>query len=194
MQPLWISSACRRILLLAVAALPTSLSAATDTFRFVGQCTDCSGVGTGILVLQNYTLGENLTPANFVSFTYSSNKLSFTLTPSPGQELFGSLPANLPATASVEIANANLSIQFLSSTSGFWCSGTNCFGDFGDTSNWSVVPPPPPIPAVTDWELAALATALAGLGALVIVQGAHELRSPGDAGRRGGSRGFLFPR
>jgi hypothetical protein len=164
-------------LLLAAAALHAPLSAATATFRFVGQCTDCTGSGTGTLVLQDYTLGENLTAGNFVSFTYSSNKLSYTVNASQVQLLIGSLPANLPAPANVDFEKSDLSIEFLSSVSGFWCSGSNCFGDFGSTSTWSLVSTPPAIPAVTDWELAALAVALAVLGAWLVVHSADETPS-----------------
>ena len=73
--------------------------------------------------------------------------------------------ATLPAPATVNIENTNLSIQFVSSSTGFWCSGSSCFGDFGTTSTWTLVSTPTGIPAVMDWELAALAAALAVLGA-----------------------------
>jgi hypothetical protein len=174
MESLRILSGRQVTLLLAAAALHAPLSAATATFRFVGQCTDCTGSGTGTLVLQDYTLGESLTAANFVSFTYSSNKLSYTLNAAQVQLLVGSLPASLPAPATVDFEKSDLSIQFLSSVSGFWCSGSNCFGDFGSTSTWSLVPTSPPIPAVADWELTALAAALAALGTWLVTQGARS--------------------
>jgi hypothetical protein len=126
---------------------------------------DCTGSGTGTLVLQDYTLGASLSTANFVSFTYSSNLFSFTLDASQIHLLVGSLPATLPGPATVNIENINLSIQFVSSSTGFWCSGSSCFGDFGTTSTWTLVSTPTGIPVVTDWELAALAAALAVLGA-----------------------------
>jgi len=39
------------------------------TYQFVGQCTDCSGTGVGVLTVRNYTLGDTLTSCNLVSFT-----------------------------------------------------------------------------------------------------------------------------
>jgi hypothetical protein len=45
----------------------------TTTYQFVGQCTDCSGTGVGLLTVRNYTLGNALEYCNFVSFSYTSN-------------------------------------------------------------------------------------------------------------------------
>jgi hypothetical protein len=45
-------------------------------YTFLGVCTDCTGTGTGILRLQDYTPGASLTPANFVFFDYFSNLTS----------------------------------------------------------------------------------------------------------------------
>jgi hypothetical protein len=77
-------------LCLGGAYLP-SAHAQTTVFDFTGNCTDCSGVGTGVLTLQNYTPGAAIDPSNFVSFVYSSNlttvsisddtELSYTLAP-----------------------------------------------------------------------------------------------------------------
>jgi hypothetical protein len=77
-----------------------SHASAITTYTFTGDCTDCTGQGMGTLVLQNYTLGDELETSNFVSFTYSSNLLSFT---SDDGSLFGVLPVNLPAPANVDI-------------------------------------------------------------------------------------------
>jgi hypothetical protein len=50
-------------------------------FTFSGLCTDCQPVApaTAMLTVQDYTVGNELAPVNFVSFTYSSNlvNLSF---------------------------------------------------------------------------------------------------------------------
>ena len=65
------------------------------TYQFVGQCTDCSGTGVGVLTVQNYTLGTALSSCNFVSFTYTSNLTSFTVTTSGSYYLSGMLPVSL---------------------------------------------------------------------------------------------------
>jgi hypothetical protein len=57
-----------------------SAHAQTTVFDFTGNCTDCSGVGTGVLTLQNYTAGAAIDPNNFVSFTYASNLATISIT------------------------------------------------------------------------------------------------------------------
>jgi hypothetical protein len=54
---------------------------ATDTtYMFTGSCSDCTGTGVGYLTLQNYTPGTALSYSDFVSFTYTSNLSSFSIT------------------------------------------------------------------------------------------------------------------
>ena len=115
-------------------------------FYFVGRCSDCTGNGNGTLVVQNYTLGANFTPQNFVSLSYSSNLLSFAFT-APVNIFQGSLPVNLPAPAAVQIEQ--FGFRFLRSLSGgSWDAGFSNVGDFGPTSFWTTsAPPPPGIPA-----------------------------------------------
>lgn len=86
--------------LLTCAALPALLLAAApaaavstslnQTFQFSGTCTDCQlkadgsySTATATLVVQNYIADgtHELTNANFVSFTYSSNINGFTSSP-----------------------------------------------------------------------------------------------------------------
>jgi hypothetical protein len=93
------------------------------TYQFVGQCTDCSGTGVGLLTVQNYTLGNQLTSCNFVRFTYSSNLVSFTMTQSDSPDLSGMLPTSLPATATVTIRDFVAQKQFASDVSGSWSVG-----------------------------------------------------------------------
>ncbi len=69
--------------------------AAAVDFSFSGLCIDCAGTGKGTLVLKDYTLGDTLTAANFVSFTYDSSLLSYSLT--SVDDLTGSLAASGPA-------------------------------------------------------------------------------------------------
>jgi hypothetical protein len=97
--------------LCVAAALFAGLSQASaipvySTFTFTGDCGDCTGQGTGTLVLQNYTLGDALETSNFVSFTYSSNLLNITgdsLDLDDDAGLDGILPVDLPGPANVDI-------------------------------------------------------------------------------------------
>ena len=62
------------VLAAATSSAGTCIQSGTQaTYRFVGQCSDCTGTGVGMLTVQNYTLGTELTSCNFVSFTYTSN-------------------------------------------------------------------------------------------------------------------------
>ena len=50
----------------------------------------CTGTATGVLTLTNaYVPGADITAADFVSFSYTSNGLSFTITPADGPLYFG---------------------------------------------------------------------------------------------------------
>jgi len=97
----------------AVLSLPSVAHASTvESFTFTGTCSDCgasggSGIATGTLVLQNYTLGTTLGIAqasDFVSFTYNSI-LQGTLTVSSSElnGLFVVLNDNLPNAEDVTI-------------------------------------------------------------------------------------------
>ena len=48
------------------------------TYDFSGTCQDCTG-GTGTLIVQDYTPGTTLTTANFVSWSYISNLVNYSL-------------------------------------------------------------------------------------------------------------------
>ena len=145
------------------------------TYQFVGQCTDCSGTGVGALTVQNYTLGDTLTSCNLVSFTYTSNLTSFTITPSGEYNLSGTLPASLPATAAVTIYTiGGGDLQFDSRLNGAWCAGTSCIGDLGTSSTWSL---PSTVPTLNTTVFSALGLLLAGAGALLV-----RRRARGSAG------------
>jgi hypothetical protein len=119
---------------LATMAAP----AAATTFEFSGACIDCSGTGTGTLVLKDYTLGDTLTTSNFVSFTYSSNLLSYAL--SSVDDLTGSLTA---VTGPAYVAFHGGGYSFNSVPIGPispWCTGAagSCAADFGFFSSWAL--------------------------------------------------------
>jgi hypothetical protein len=119
-----------------LAAVETSygtcpLAGPQSTYQFVGQCTDCTGTGVGSLTVQNYTLGDTLTGCNLVSFTYTSNLTSFTIT-APGY-LSGTLPVSLPAAATVNVNNSTNG--FSSNVNGNWVVGLL---DHGTGGIWSL--------------------------------------------------------
>jgi len=122
-----------------LAAVETSsagtctLAGPQATYQFVGQCTDCSGTGVGVLTVQNYTLGDTLTGCNLVSFTYTSNLTSFTITAPGSFSLGGTLPASLPSAALVRVMGTGRN-NFESNTDGAWRVGLT---DYGTGGTWS---------------------------------------------------------
>ena len=130
------------------------------TYQFVGQCTDCSGTGVGALTVQNYTLGTELNSCNFVSFTYTSNLTSFTITTSGSYYLSGTLPVSLPAAATVNVNNSNNG--FSSNVNGNWFVGLL---DHGTGGTWSL---PSTVPTLSAAALCFLGLLLASAGALLV--------------------------
>jgi hypothetical protein len=164
------------LLACAIPAMP-----ATVTYRFVGQCAlnDCTGVGTGLLTLQNYTLGTPIDATlNFVSLTYSSNLISFTITQSDPPFVSGSLPATLPGVASLTLSTPGNNIvgkQLETQNSGWWCAGATCSADYGNSHTWSLYTAPPPAtpapagtPTLSDYALLTLAVGIAVMGGILL--------------------------
>lgn len=121
------------------------------TYQFAGVCSDCIGTGIGSLTLVNYTPGTSLSSTNFVSFTYSSSVLSFSIPAAPTDPviLAGMLPGSLPGPATVELLDAGtVMFSSLGNSAGAWCAGADCASDEGSTSTWvttsetSAVPEP----------------------------------------------------
>ena len=100
------------LLVIGSSAIPAfATGTTTETFDFVGACSDCSGNGTGTLELTGgYVQGSAITVSNFVSFTYNGTDLfgPFTiLAGAPGLHASGSIPSVLPAVATVSISDAD---------------------------------------------------------------------------------------
>jgi hypothetical protein len=132
----------------------------TTEYTFTGVCgpRDCTGDGIGVLTLENYSLGLSILPSNFVSFSYASNLINFSIDSADLQSITGSLPMVLPAEANIRIEETGLSEVLLSETSGTWCAGKLCLADRGIASSWRVGG----IPEPSTWAMMLLG--FAGLG------------------------------
>ena len=148
-----------------------TLAGPQSTYQFVGQCTDCTGTGVGQLTVQNYTLGTALNSCNFVSFTYTSNLTSFTITAPGSFTLRGTLPSTLPAAAAVQVIGTG-SNNFLSDTYGTWYVG---LADHGTGGTWSL--PSTAAPTLSTAALCALGLLLAGAGALLAQRARRTARA-----------------
>lgn len=121
-----------------VGLMSLAAPAAATTFKFTGLCTDCTGLGTGTLVLKNYTFGSTLTTSNFVSFSYNSNLLSYSL--SSVDDLTGSLGATTgPAFVVLHGGGYAFGSFPLGPVLSPWCTGSSatCGFDYGFFSSWS---------------------------------------------------------
>jgi hypothetical protein len=147
------------LLTLMALALPTPVLAQDSTYDFSGNCADCQNTGNGVLTLQNYTPGTALSASNFVSFTYSSNLLTFNVTQTEldfdtigingttpfvsgptttNLGLSGDLgatagPADFYLNASVTEGNANFSINFDT------CSSSACGSGLTGPGAWNIL-------------------------------------------------------
>jgi hypothetical protein len=81
-------------------------------------------------------LGDTLTSCNLVSFTYTSNLTSFTITPSGSYNLSGTLPVSLPAAATVNVNDSTNG--FSSNVNGNWFVGLL---DLGTGGIWGLAAP-----------------------------------------------------
>ena len=131
----WLLTALAVFIGISSLAVP----AAATTFDFTGLCTDCTGHGTGTLVVKNYTLGDTLTKANFVSFSYSSNLLSYSL--GSVDDLTGSFSgATGPAFIVLHGGGYAFGSFPLGPVLSPWCTGSaaTCGFDYGFFSSWSM--------------------------------------------------------
>ena len=146
--------------LFGMAAFAVPAAAVDTTVQFTGDCTDCTGTGTGTLVLKDYTLGDALSADNFVSFTYSSNLTNFTL--NSVSQLIGTF-TSFPGAAFVEFNDDDFVFSsFAAGAMSPWCTGSTgtCGSDFGATSSWSLVAAAVPEPAT--WGAMVLGFGLLG--------------------------------
>jgi hypothetical protein len=138
----------------ANALIPVTLS----VYTFTGVCEDCTGDGIGTLTLENYVLGQPLADGNFVSFSYHSNLISFSITAGDLGFIQGIISGPFPSTATVTIDGDQVGSFLESNANGFWCAGASCEGDLGPTHSWNIAAAPEP----STWAMMLLG--FAGLG------------------------------
>jgi hypothetical protein len=154
-----IRTALASVALVAVVGLNTPARAALavleETYSFSGTCTDCLGDVRATLVLEDYTQGNSITTANFVSFSYSGSNLdpSFTISPADLTSISGVIPSDLPSPARVNISFLTDLSNFVTVSDGTWYVDVS---DYGTNGTWNAVPEP------STWAMMLLG--LAGLG------------------------------
>jgi len=137
--------------LATIGAVSASAEIAVEVYSFTGQCTDCTGTGTGTLILiAGYVLGTPLSADDLVSFNYSSNLIpDLSIHNDPDQALSGILPVGLgPANISISGTNGS----FSTSLDGTW-SAFDPPADLGANGNWSTAsttptPEPSAVPVI----------------------------------------------
>jgi hypothetical protein len=127
----------------------SAFASSSVAYSFTGTCTDCA-TETATLTLQNYTLGQPISNSNFVSFTYTSNLTSITITPAnnPTFSIVGALPTTLPGHSLSTVIIANQAAEsgfwgFTAGTGGNWCAGHDCEDDSGTNGVWNGAAPTP---------------------------------------------------
>lgn len=133
----------------------------TQSFTFVGNCTDCAGTGSAtLLTTPSYVPGANLLIGDIVLFTYHGTNLlpAYTIDPLNVTSLGGGMPGSLPGTSYFTISdnpyNSCSSAQdsnfrslciipqgghfFTTNLDGTWQTGAGLgINDFGGTSSWA---------------------------------------------------------
>lgn len=154
------------VVLTALGSQQARADILNDTYTFTGVCRvgDCTGVGIGSLVVNNYVLGTTLTNANFVSFGYTSDLIpSLSITSANLLNISGSLNSDLSGgVSSLSILRQDFTM-FVSSTNGAgaWCLGSACGQDDGPSSSWALNSSGSPTP-----EPATLFVSVLGLAAI----------------------------
>jgi hypothetical protein len=123
-----------------------SADVAVEVFTFTGECTDCSGTGTGTLILlAGYDLGTALSADDLYSFNYSSNLTEISIHNDPTEVLSGTLPVGL-GPANIFISGDSGNVSFTSNSDGTWSAFVPP-ADYGTSGIWTAgypIPTPEP--------------------------------------------------
>jgi hypothetical protein len=142
----------------ALAGAATPAAAGMVAYDFVGNCSGCSGMGVGEIVLKDFTPGQQLTAANFVNFTFTTSAGQILITPAQLASFSGLLdPTNLSG-AHFAISAGGQTFdstgtgfwQVLSSLNGAFTGGGGGGGDGGRQAQEPAFDPPslPSIPQI----------------------------------------------
>jgi hypothetical protein len=142
--------------------------AATETFLFTGDCSDCLG-GNGRVVaqlsLQDYKYGDPISRVNFVSFNYSgSNRYSsFTIDGKDDYGVAGEMAGTGSSATFFSVNDAqHMFFSFGTGTWGSAASGSKT-SDFGYSHSYTLAGAPvSAAPEPTMWALMIMGVGMAG--------------------------------
>jgi large exoprotein involved in heme utilization and adhesion len=148
--------------LAALGALTSGTAAhANIVFDFSGLCADgCSGTATGVLTLTGaYMFGTDITSATFVSFSYASSDLIFTVPAATAPAFEGGLNADGSFDSTGDLIIQNEADGFSPVGGEFDAGLPNAPKDLGFQFQFSPVPAPEP----GTWTLMTIGFAALGL-------------------------------
>lgn len=117
---------------------------AATSYDFTGNCENCTGTGQGVLTLSGYTPGDVIGLSNFLSFSYTSDRFSYSFGSGELVGVAGGLASPMPSGLSDLILNlqhaSDPEVTFYSN-GGYWSLGPSSpppTADFGYSGGWSV--------------------------------------------------------
>jgi hypothetical protein len=138
-------------IMITVGAASAWATIAVEVYTFTGQCTDCTGAGTGTLILYaGYVPGTPLSADDLYSFNYSSNLIpDLSIFNDPTEDITGTLPIG-SGPADIDISGVNGT--FTTGTDGDW-SALDPPADVGTDGIWSTpsvtsTPEPSALPVI----------------------------------------------
>jgi hypothetical protein len=126
---------------IGLAPLQLSADVIPVTFEFTGACAvnDCTGVGTGMLTLANYSVGDAILNPSFISFFYSSNLITISIPTANDLAFISGGFSAIPGGSSITIQSNDPVQMFITMPEGTWCAGSGCLQDMGSQSTWTLV-------------------------------------------------------